>query len=326
MSTPAAARATSRPALVSLRRRPSAWASVIPTRCSAARIALLTAGCSKPSSLPIWLWVKPWSNRTRICRSLGLRSIKWPRLWLASSVPSRRHTPLRSVLRYDQNKQTDPAWAPIFEAYAPVQRWLLDQKPDVVFYIFNDHVTSFFFDHYSAFALGIGTEYPPADEGGGPRALPPLQGSSEARRHIGHALMADEFDLSFFQDKPLDHGAFSPMSVHVAARAGLARADRAAASRRRAVPDSLGQALLQDRPSAAARDRELPRRPARRDHRDRRPLAPGARRARRLQQRRLGSAVPRIAGKGSGDAQRDDARATGANWAVSRAPRSSCTS
>ncbi len=25
--------------------------------------------------------------------------------------------------------------------------------------------------------------------------------------------MADEFDLSFFQDKPLDHGCFSPMSV-----------------------------------------------------------------------------------------------------------------
>ncbi len=122
------------------------------------------------------------------------------------------HTPTIGFA-YDQKKQTDPIWAPIFEAYAPVQRWLLEKKPDVVFYIFNDHITSFFFDHYSAFALGIGTEYPPADEGGGPRALPPLKGHPQLAAHIGNALMADEFDLSFFQDKPLDHGAFSPMSV-----------------------------------------------------------------------------------------------------------------
>ena len=68
------------------------------------------------------------------------------------------HTPTIGYA-YDQQKQTDPAWAPIFEAYAPVQSWLLETKPDVVFYIFNDHVTSFFFDHYSAFALGIGDSY-----------------------------------------------------------------------------------------------------------------------------------------------------------------------
>lgn len=122
------------------------------------------------------------------------------------------HTPTIGFA-FDQNKQSDPAWAPIFEAYAPVQRWLLQKKPDVVFYIFNDHVTSFFFDHYSAFALGIGTSYPPADEGGGPRALPPLEGHPKLAAHIGNALMAEEFDLSFFQDKALDHGAFSPLSV-----------------------------------------------------------------------------------------------------------------
>jgi gallate dioxygenase len=122
------------------------------------------------------------------------------------------HTPTIGYA-YDQQKQTDPAWAPIFEAYAPVQRWLLETKPDVVFYIFNDHVTSFFFDHYSPFALGIGTSYPPADEGGGPRALPPLQGHPKLAAHIGNALVSEEFDLSFFQDKALDHGAFSPLSV-----------------------------------------------------------------------------------------------------------------
>jgi gallate dioxygenase len=122
------------------------------------------------------------------------------------------HTPTIGFA-YDHNKQDDPVWAPIFAAYLPINRWLEQQKPDVMIVIFNDHVTSFFFDHYSAFTLGIGNSYPSADEGGGPRALPPLPGHAALAQHIGASLVADEFDMSFFQDKPLDHGVFSPMSV-----------------------------------------------------------------------------------------------------------------
>ena len=113
----------------------------------------------------------------------------------------------------DRQKQDDSSWAPIFEAYQPVRKWLADRKPDVLFFIYNDHVTSFFFDHYSHFALGIGESYSVADEGGGPRALPPVQGHADLAQHIGTALAADEFDMSFFQDKPLDHGCFSPLSM-----------------------------------------------------------------------------------------------------------------
>jgi gallate dioxygenase len=113
----------------------------------------------------------------------------------------------------DRQKQDDPAWTPIFQAYQPVRRWLADKKPDVLFLIYNDHVTSFFFDHYSHFALGIGDSYSVADEGGGPRALPSIQGHADLAQHIGSALAADEFDMSFFQDKPLDHGCFSPLSM-----------------------------------------------------------------------------------------------------------------
>ncbi len=113
----------------------------------------------------------------------------------------------------DRQKQVDPVWAPIFEAYEPVRQWLAEKKPDVLFLIFNDHVTSFFFDHYSHFALGIGDSYSVADEGGGPRALPPVRGHAGLAQHIGASLAADEFDMSFFQDKALDHGCFSPLSM-----------------------------------------------------------------------------------------------------------------
>lgn len=122
------------------------------------------------------------------------------------------HTPTIGFA-FDRDKQDDPVWAPIFEAFEPVKQWLADVKPDVAIVTYNDHVTSFFFDHYSAFALGIGERYEVADEGGGPRDLPGIAGHPGLAAYIGQSLMADEFDMSFFQGKPLDHGAFSPMSV-----------------------------------------------------------------------------------------------------------------
>ncbi|UXU85933.1 gallate dioxygenase [Burkholderia sp. S-53] len=122
------------------------------------------------------------------------------------------HTPTIGFA-FDKNKRDDPVWAPIFENFAPLAAWLADRRPDVLLFIYNDHVTSFFFDHYSAFALGVGPQWNPADEGGGARDLPPIAGDPAFAAHIGQSLMADEFDMSFFQNKPLDHGCFSPLSV-----------------------------------------------------------------------------------------------------------------
>ena len=122
------------------------------------------------------------------------------------------HTPTIGFA-LDANKQQEPVWAPIFAGYKPLQEWLAAKQPDVLFLIYNDHITSFFFDHYSQFALGVGERYWPADEGGGPRKLPPVLGHPALARHIANGLVADEFDLSYFQNKGLDHGAFSPLSV-----------------------------------------------------------------------------------------------------------------
>jgi len=122
------------------------------------------------------------------------------------------HTPTIGFA-VDRDKRDDPAWAPIFTAYEPIRRWLADKRPDVLVLTYNDHVTSFFFDHYSAFALGIAETYPVADEGGGPRDLPPVRGHAALAQHIGFSLVADEFDMSFFQDKALDHGVLSPLSI-----------------------------------------------------------------------------------------------------------------
>jgi len=122
------------------------------------------------------------------------------------------HTPTIGFA-LDTGKQHDPVWAPIFEAFAPIQQWIAEKQPDVLLMVFNDHVTSFFFDHYSAFALGVGGHWAVADEGAGARDVPGIDGHPALAAHIGASLMTDEFDLSFFQDKALDHGCFSPLSV-----------------------------------------------------------------------------------------------------------------
>ena len=122
------------------------------------------------------------------------------------------HTPTIGFA-VDRNKQDDPVWAPIFAAFAPLRQWLERERTEVLLFIHNDHVTSFFFDLYSAFALGVGERWEVADEGGGPRELPAIGGDPAFAAHLGRSLMADEFDLSFFQGRPLDHGCFSPLSI-----------------------------------------------------------------------------------------------------------------
>jgi len=124
------------------------------------------------------------------------------------------HTPTIGFA-FDRDKRADPTWAPIFEAFDPVREWLDSRKPDVLLFIYNDHVTSFFFDHYSAFTLGVGDEWAVADEGAGARDLPAVKGHPAFAAHLGQSLMADEFDMSFFQHRALDHGCFSPLSMLV---------------------------------------------------------------------------------------------------------------
>jgi protocatechuate 4,5-dioxygenase beta chain len=116
-------------------------------------------------------------------------------------------------MAFDRGKQADPDWKPLFDGYAPVATWLAEHRPDVLLFCFNDHATTFFFDHYPTFALGVSERYAIADEGLGPRPVPPLKGHAALARHIARSLVADEFDLTIFQDLPLDHGLHSPLTM-----------------------------------------------------------------------------------------------------------------
>lgn len=122
------------------------------------------------------------------------------------------HVPTIGVA-YDKGRQSDPAWAPLFEGYKPVAAWLAEQRADALLFFYNDHATTLFFDLYPTFALGIGSSFPVADEGAGLRPLPPIRGDVDLQAHIGEALVNDEFDMTFFQDKPIDHGIAAPLPL-----------------------------------------------------------------------------------------------------------------
>ena len=117
------------------------------------------------------------------------------------------------AMAFDKGKQNDPDWKPLFKGYEAVAKWLEEKKPDVLFFCFNDHATSFFFDHYPTFALGVSEEYRIADEGLGQRPIPRLKGHAPMARHIAQSLVVEEFDISVFQDIALDHGLHSPLTM-----------------------------------------------------------------------------------------------------------------
>ena len=103
-------------------------------------------------------------------------------------------------LAFDRGKQDDPDWAPLFDGYAPVAKWLAERQPDVLVYFYNDHATTFLFDLYPTFALGVGEQFAIADEGLGPRQCRRSAATPALARHLARSLVYDEFDLAVFQD------------------------------------------------------------------------------------------------------------------------------
>jgi aromatic ring-opening dioxygenase catalytic subunit (LigB family) len=59
----------------------------------------------------------------------------------------------------------------------------------------------------------VSDEYRIADEGLGVRKIPALRGHAALSRHVARSLIDDEFDLTIFQDLPLDHGLHSPLTM-----------------------------------------------------------------------------------------------------------------
>ena len=113
----------------------------------------------------------------------------------------------------DMGKTAEPYWEPVFRGYEASKRWMLDNQPDVIFLVFNDHATAFSLDMIPTFAIGTADSYQPADEGYGARPVPVVQGHPELAAHIAQSVIQQDFDLTIVNKMDVDHGLTVPLSL-----------------------------------------------------------------------------------------------------------------
>ncbi len=113
----------------------------------------------------------------------------------------------------DLGKTQEPYWQPLFKGYEYSRQWMKDNKPDVVFLVFNDHATAFSLEIIPTFAIGTAAQYQPADEGWGPRPVPLVKGHPQLASHIAQSVIQQDFDLTIVNKMDVDHGLTVPLSL-----------------------------------------------------------------------------------------------------------------
>ncbi len=113
----------------------------------------------------------------------------------------------------DLAKTHEDYWKPLFKGYEFSKQWMKDNKPDVIFLVYNDHATAFSLDLIPTFAIGTAAEFKPADEGWGPRPVPVVKGHPELASHIAQSVIQQDFDLTIVNKMEVDHGLTVPLSL-----------------------------------------------------------------------------------------------------------------
>lgn len=113
----------------------------------------------------------------------------------------------------DNGKTGEAYWQPLFAGYEFSKQWIAQEKPDVVFLVFNDHASAFSMDLIPTFAIGVGERYAPSDEGWGPRPVPDVLGHPDLAWHMAQSIIQDDFDLTMVNRMDVDHGLTVPLSL-----------------------------------------------------------------------------------------------------------------
>jgi protocatechuate 4,5-dioxygenase beta chain len=114
---------------------------------------------------------------------------------------------------WDNKKSQEPYWKPLFDGFDFSKKWIADLKPDVIILVYNDHASAFDASIIPTFALGCAAEFPPADEGWGPRPVPTVIGHPQMASHLAQSLILDEFDMTIINEMDVDHGLTVPLTL-----------------------------------------------------------------------------------------------------------------
>jgi protocatechuate 4,5-dioxygenase beta chain len=113
----------------------------------------------------------------------------------------------------DLGKTGEDYWKPLFAGYEWTKAWAVQNVPDVVILVYNDHASAFDPAIVPTFALGCADDFKPADEGYGPRPVPVVRGAPDLAAHLAESLVLDEFDLTLMYEMDVDHGLTVPLSL-----------------------------------------------------------------------------------------------------------------
>ena len=114
---------------------------------------------------------------------------------------------------WDNKKSQEPYWKPLFDGFDRSKQWIKELKPDLIILVYNDHASAFDASIIPTFALGCAAEFPPADEGWGPRPVPTVIGHPEMASHLAQSLILDEFDMTIINEMDVDHGLTVPLTL-----------------------------------------------------------------------------------------------------------------
>ena len=114
---------------------------------------------------------------------------------------------------WDNRKTAEPYWRPVFEGFERSKEWIAKLKPDVCIVAYNDHMSAFSLEIVPTFAVGCAAEFPIADEGWGPRKVPPVKGHPELAAHVAQSVIQDDFDLTIVNKMEVDHGLTVPLNL-----------------------------------------------------------------------------------------------------------------
>lgn len=129
-----------------------------------------------------------------------------------SAAVGTSHVPLVGVA-VDKGMTQEEYFKPLFDGFEKSKEWIKRENPDVIIMVYNDHASAFSLEIIPTFAIGCADSYEIADEGWGPRPVPPVKGHSKLAWHIAQSCILDEFDMTIVNKMEVDHGLTVPLSL-----------------------------------------------------------------------------------------------------------------
>jgi protocatechuate 4,5-dioxygenase beta chain len=101
----------------------------------------------------------------------------------------------------------------VFKGYDFSKQWMKDNKPDVIFLVYNDHATAFSLEMIPTFAIGTAAEFSRPTKAGARARCPRCMGHPELASHIAQSVIQQDFDLTIVNKMDVDHGLTVPLSL-----------------------------------------------------------------------------------------------------------------